>query len=306
MSMTILIAPAAIAVGAFVYFVINWVAASSRYRSATSIEKAQAEIDAAKAREDRKDLAERIRLWLLLKGWYYNLTPLVGMWLLLYLVVGVALNLFGVPNVAAVVMAVPVSFGVAFIALSRLSERRRRAFNRQLLQALRQLAGKIEGGVGPQRALEQITPSLPDPLRSEMSATLETTVASKDLVSALKELSVRYPSRALSMVIAAFEMDRDKGARIEPALRQAAEILDREFELASETAAELSQTKMEFYAIIGIIATITGIMLMGGPAIARQAYHSIGGIIILCAFGAWFAFGVHRAVRIFNKARGEL
>lgn len=306
MNLSFLVVPAAVAFGACVFFIWTWVASRSRYSSATAIERASAEIEDARAREDRPGPRELLRAWLLRKGWYYDLTPLVSLWLLVYVVGGVALSLIGLPTVLTVILALPVSCGVAFISLSRLSDLRRRAFNRQLLQALRQLTGKIEGGVGPQRALEQVTPSLPEPLRGEMTAALEATVASKDLVGALQDLEARFPSRALAMVIAAFEMDRDKGARIEPALRQAGEILEREFELAGETAAELSQTKMEFYGIIGIIGTITLVMLMGGPAIAQQAYHSALGIVILAMFGGWFAVGILRAVRIFNKARGDL
>ena len=220
--------------------------------------------------------------------------------LVMLIMIGLGLN-----AAVAGVLAVAVCFLTVWGILRAIVERKRRLFRRQLLQALTLMASQIEAGSGPKRALEQIVAQLEDPLGEELGAALAQTVASKDLVGALRDLSVRYPSRAFSMFIAAMEIDEMQGGSLAPALRQAAALLSRDFELVEEAQAELSQTRSEFFIVTGIIGFICVFMFEAGGQAAHDAYTSFIGIVILSIFIANFAFGIFRVLKLLSKAKGK-
>lgn len=304
--MSVYILPAAVAFGGFVYFLFSALVAHGSRRRATLIERATAEIEEYRQRQARQPLSDRAKQYLLRHGWNYDLVPLVAIWTFGYILTGIVLEAVGLGQLFAALLAAPVTLWLAAMVLGRLSRQRRRRFTEQLLHAIRQLVAKIEGGSSPQRALEQIAPVMPDPLRQELSEMLEQVLATKDLVGGLRQLADKYPSRAMSMMVAAYEMDHDRGARIEPALRQAAVMLERQFELQAEAVAELSQTKMEFYGVVGIIGAIALGMVLMGPGSTAAAYKTLVGVIVLLASASWFSFGIFRARRIFARAKGDL
>lgn len=301
-----LIALVTLAVGAATYFGVSWLVMARQYRSMTRIEQREAIIKEQAKEQDKKPLPDRVRLWLNKNGWNsQDLTPPIALIAFLYLgvtgaAVGIGLNTFFAP-----LLALPASVGIVATYLGRNAARRRLAFNRQLFHALQLVAGQIEAGSGAQRALEQITPNLQDPLRSELTATLNKTVASKDLIAAMRELEERYPSRALTIFINALEIDRDKGGSIAPALREAADVLQADFELSAEAKSELATTKAEFYGVIGVIGTIIAFVYAQLDPSTYELYLSPLGIALQIAAGGWFALGVTIFLRTINRAGGD-
>lgn len=303
--MNSLVVIAAMCAGGSAYYAYGWYTARKALRSLTAIERANALIEEAKRKDAKPGLKQRLENELVRRGWKGDLALVLGGVTMLYVLISLVLRLFGLGGIAGAVVGLPISVGVVLMGLGSATTRRRRAFNHQLLQALTLLAGQIEGGNGPRRALELIIPSLQDPLRSELIGVMDATVASKNLVGALKDLLVRYPSRALSMFISALEIDEATGGRIEPALRQAADTLQRDFELSAEALAELSQTKAEFIVVVGIIGMVAVSMVTGGDATTKATYTTPVAIAVLLGLAAWFGFGIIRFLRILKKARGD-
>lgn len=288
-----------ICVGFAAYALVGWYYAHSALRSMTAIERANAQIADARRKETRPKPKERLQQELARRGYRGDLTPVLAAMTFVYLISILILRALGVGDLVGVAIALPLSLGVAVAGLSQMVTRRRRKFNVQLLQALTLLAAQVEAGNGAQRAIEQIIPSLQDPIRAELAATMDATVASKDLVGAMRDLERRYPSKAFRMFIAALEIDQAKGGRLEPALRQAAATLQRDFDLSKEAQAEISQTKAEFVAIVGIIGLITVSMVVGGGQTARDAYFNPVGLIFVVIALANFGLGIARALKIF-------
>lgn len=300
-----IILAAALAVAGAAYFTVNWWFARGAWKNATNIQRANARIEEARRRDERGRLRDRLTLALARRGYQGELTPAVIAAGYLYVLCALLLRLVGVGGLVGALGALPVATLAAFGILGQLAARRRRLFRRQLLQALTLLAGQIEAGSGPQRALEQIIPSLQDPLGAELAGVMNATVASKDLVGAMRDLYTRYPSRAFAMFVAALEIDKMQGGSLAPALRQAADILDREFSLGEETRAEISQTRGEFFAMLGILALIAVSMIAGGDETAKAAYRSPLGLIGIVGGGAWAGLGVWMMLRLLNKAKGD-
>ena len=197
----------------------------------------------------------------------------------------------------------PLCVGVVFLVVSRVASRRQLAFQRQLMPALGMLAAQIEAGNGAERALEQILPALEDPLGAELAAALSSTVT-MELVPALEEVARRYPSRAFTLFLAALEVDRLQGGALAPALREASAMLQRQFELSQEAQAEVSQAKMEFYAVGGIVGIIAMTLLSSGDPNVRGAYFSSTGLLGIGVAAVLVLTGIWRASRILKIAKG--
>lgn len=297
---------AALAAGGAAYFIARWYVARRSYRDMTAIERANAQIEEDRRREERLGWRDRIREGLGTAGYRGGLTPVFLAGGFIYLAIAAVLTLIGLQALWGALAAVPIAFGGAFGALQSLESRRRKAFNIQLMQALELLAGQLESGSGINRALEQILPSLNDPLRREFEATLDKTVAAMPLVEAMEELAERYPSRAMGMFVAALELDRRQNANLAPAIRQAAAMLRRNFELTSEGRAELAQTKMEFLIVAAIISGIIVMLVFGGDEQTRDLYRGGPGLIVLAVSVALMVAGFVRARNVFREISEEM
>lgn len=290
----------AAAVGASAYFLVSYVLTRASYRKVSRIDLAYMAIREAEAKQgfNLKDrLVERLRL----AGWSGGLAPIVTATGFLYAACVLAVSVVGVDQNLAIVVGVPLCIGVVYLVVLRISLKRQLAFQRQLMPALSMLAAQIESGNGAERSLEQILPSLEDPLGEELHNALAATVT-MDLVVALREVERRYPSRAFMLFLAALEIDQMQGGALAPALREASAMLQRQFELMQEAQAELAQAKMEFYGVLGIVALITIPLLTSDDPTVRSAYYSPTGITVLLLASLLAAGGIWRAMLIFRKA----
>lgn len=276
-------------------------AAGSRLqvRQMSQIARAQAIIDEHGRKSARLPVKERILLRLSVAGYTGDLPTFGVMTAALFVFVSFGFTLLGFADWQAMIAAVPGTLLVASVVLGRIAAKRRAKFNAQLLQSLDMIAANIAAGTGPQRSIEQVLSTASEPLRSEFRSALDSAVASKDLPAALRDVATRYPSRAFELFIAALEIDRDMGGRIEPALRQASSIMRRNFELEQETASELSQSKAEFWGLIGVIGFMAATLFASSPEGNGPLDTPIGTIITIIAF-CNIGLGIWRAQRLIS------
>ena len=296
---------AAIAVAAFAYFFVSYLFSRSAYKRATLIQRANATIDEAKRREGKVSALDQLRIFLLRNGWAGNLGPVAAGAGFLYLSVTLVMVSLGISSAVAALAAAPACLGASMLAVRMLEDKRQARFRHQLLQLMNQLASQIESGVGVEKALGAIVPQLDNPLGEELERALNETRASKDLIEALGDIAERYQSRALTMLIASLEIDRKIGGSLSPVLRQAASLLEREFELTAEARAEIAQTRGEFYIVAGIILGICFYVMSSSGAVGRAAYSSAVGIVLLILAGANFLLGVLRVLGVLRRAKGR-
>lgn len=299
--MTLLVA---LAVGGAAYFAVSFLLTKISYRRVTKsrLQLAYLAIEEAE-RGSGPSLRERIADRLVIAGWYGGLPPIVLAASFLYALCVLGMYVVGFNQIVGVVVAVPACVGVVSIIVIRVSTKRQLAFQRQLMPALGMLASQIEAGNGAERALEQILPSLEDPLGAELHAALAATVT-MELVPSLQEVARRYPSRAFTLFLAALEVDRLQGGALAPALREASSMLQRQFELSQEAQAEVSQAKVEFYTVGGIILMIAATLLSSDDPSIKDAYYSPTGFVALGIGFGLAGIGVWRAMRILREAKG--
>ena len=288
----------------FVFFLVNYLFSRFSYKNATLIERTNAEIAASQRRSRRKDLRTRWSAFTARFGWGGSGGVILAVAGFLYAALVLILLSFGIASAIAATAALPVCAVASWVGVRIFDDRRQDSFRRQLLGALNLVIGQMESGSGAQRALEQIVPQLENPLREELERVLGEARASKDLVSAMRDMEKRYPSRALSMVVAAYEIDQLIGGSLVPVLRQSAELLEREFSLTSEALAEVAQTRMEFYIVTAIILGIAVFMVTGSGA-ASGAFLQPTGIVVLAVAGGNFLLGIYRVLRLLGSVKGQ-
>jgi len=287
------------------FFLVRGIQGKAALRSMTNLEVLRAERDAATARENRMPARQRANEMLRRNGYDGDLFPVVAAMGFLYLFAIVLLRVIGLAYPYGAFVALPAAVGIAGSVVAVAARRRRRKFNQQLVELLDLLASQVASGHGAHKALTIVVPTMQEPLRAEMSGVLEDYRATKDLVGALTLLAEKYPSRAMAMFVSALEIDRAEGQAIGPALKQAADLLKRDFALAAEANAEISQTRGEFFGVIGILGLIAGKMIFGSGSQAGHAYTSGVGLIVLVVGFANVLFGIWRFLRLLNSARGD-
>jgi len=179
-------------------------------------------------------------------------------------------------------------------------------FNKQLMQALDLFAAQLKSGLSSVRAMEQVLPSLPQPLRGELAVALERYRTGALLGDSLAEVYDLYPSRAMQMLVVSVRIDEERGGRMADALEQAAENVRRDFELGAEAQAELAQERGQFYGIVGILGFFTYFTIGRADPAAREAYMTMPGLGVLAVAVGNAAFGIIRTLRVFAKAKGDL
>ncbi len=285
------------------YFVVMWFVARKELAARSEIERRKAAID--RANRERVNVRAKLHLIASHNGWNGDLSVIAVALIFLYAVVVAALSLINVQGWLAPIIAVPVSVMAVMWAAASTAQRRRSAFNRQLVQALDLLVAQLQSGVSAQLALERIVPNLPDPLRSEFDTALVRKRANLELSDAIAEVANRYPSRAMTMLVASLRIDEKRGAKMSLALDQAAASVRRDFELRSEADAEVAQERMQFFGIVGIVGGIALFLFARGSESQQDALMSPMGLTFVGIAAANFAFGVVRVLRMLAKAKGE-
>lgn len=296
----------ALAAAATAFFAARWLFDIQAERSKTEIQKRREQIDFERVQAERKTFKERIVDTADTYGWEGGLTlPLAAIGFV-YLVTAAGLTLLGIDGVVGIIVAVPASIALVTGAAKAAQTKRRRQFNRQLVQALELFASQLRAGAGPKRSIALVVSSLPEPLQTEMAWVVSQSDTNRSLGDALAELGQRYPSKAMRLFVAAIRIDEIQGAEIAPALEQAADTVRKEFELSSEAQAELAQSRYEFFGILGLMGFILWLLVGNADPTTKAVYTSPTGIMWLTIGAANFAFGIWRVMRILNRARGDI
>jgi tight adherence protein B len=285
------------------YFAAMWLIARWELASRSDVERRRDSI--AAANRERLSFRERIKRTAGQYGWRGDLTLLVFGLLFFYVLIIAALTLVGISGWIAPIVAVPTAVLIVLWSASSNTQRRRAAFDRQLVQALDLLVSQLQSGTSAGLALERIVPNLPDPLRSEFDDALARNRASMELSEAIAEVAERYPSRAMHMLVAAIRIDEKRGAKMSAALEQAANSVRRDFELRAESEAEVAQERMQFFGIVGIVGGIAVYLLARGSVDQREALLSPTGLVLFGLAATNFVFGIIRVMRMLAKAKGE-
>lgn len=306
MPMMLLTLGSVIAFAGATFFFLRWLHMRSGYQAMSVVERRYAEITDRTETLERKEhgFAARLQADLLAATGGNGYSLLVALASIAYLVFVVVLSVIGLPTVYALGVAIPLVVISGRVTSVALAGRRRRAFKQQMIELLDGLAGQVKT-TGPARALEIVVPTMPNPLRGEMTKVIDSYRSGADLLEGLRELSERYPSRAFDVFLAALEIDQREGKAIGSALRQASTMLKRDFALQSEAESEIAGARWEFLGVAGMILLIAAVMIFKSSPENKAAYLKPIGLGVLAVAAGWYSVGVYRFWRLLERIGGS-
>ncbi len=276
-----------------------------RISSRSRLEVLREALDASEAGVvEKASVTERFQDYLASNGWDGKLTPIVAVAGLLYTVVAVGLRIVGLNSLVAGLVAAPAMILVVFAATKKVHSRRKAKFEEQLLGALYDIANEMEKNQSPEAAIRTVLPGLDSPVRNQFEAAVNRAGVSQELVTELAKIADVYPSKALDMFLHALKMNDASPTALAPAIRQAAEILRTNADLAAEGAAETSQARAEMYGLLGIVGIITLSIFKSLDGEMRASLLSGPGLAIVLVGAAWMLFGLYRSFRMLKAAEG--
>ena len=230
-------------------------------------------------------------------GWHGPTSPLIWIGVFSFLLVAVALAAVGIGGIFGVVVAAPMTGLLGLMIATVTRTRRQRAFQRQLVGAFDNLAAKLRAGSSPSRAFEDLAPTLPEPLRSEVLRALDAHRSSVPLSEAMEAVARRYPSRPMTLFVTALRVGEQRGGAIAPAIEMSAATIREDFELRAEAQSEVAQERAQFYGIAGLIGFLAITTIGRSSPEAREAFFSPVGLIVLLIGVGNYALGVFLVLR---------
>lgn len=287
----------------FAYFLFVYIYNKIAMRKLGYVALRNAQIAEELYLERRGSRKERIARWLRDAGYDKDPWPLALLGAGSYFFLAAGLNLVGVSPVLALIVAAPGALVVAMIVIKTTKRRADARIPQQTVQLLRNAVTHLESGSTPQQAFQKSAQLLDNPLRRELLDALAARVGTEPLAHTLQPIADRHPSQAMSLMLAALEVNDKVGSRLAPTLKQAELVVEQQLELSAEATAEVSQAKGEFIGVATLIGLIGLAMVAAAGESAREAYLSPLGLFALTLGIGNFAFGVFRILRTLNKAK---
>jgi tight adherence protein C len=183
-------------------------------------------------------------------------------------IIGVALAASlgkSVLSIAAVACAL--GYMIPTIVIKRLATARQRRIKAELPDVLALLVVSLEAGIGFNEVIKLVgreSERQGRALGQELSATAAQMTAGRSLEDSLKELGERCGVNEVKSLVALAIQSEKVGARLAPALRASAELLNSQRRLAAEEAAHKTAVKMLIPLVFLILPALLLIVL--GPA----------------------------------------
>ncbi len=175
--------------------------------------------------------------------------------------------------------------------LARLQRRRRRAFDRQLVDALMTMGNSLRAGFSIRQAFEMVVREGQNPIAQEFGLLLQQTRMGVPFDEALDALARRVGSEDLDLMVVAIETARQTGGNITEVFDRLASTIRERSRVAGRLRSLTAQGRLQA-AVVGMMPLLLGGMLtLVDPALMRNFVHhpiglaAIGVVIVLETVG---------------------
>lgn len=193
-------------------------------------------------------------------------------------------------NVASVIIALAIPLGFSRW-LDHLRLKRIEDFIAQLPEVARLLANAASAGLSVRRGLELAAREMAEPAATEIAVVVGELGVGRDLEHALAGLSLRLPSRELSVLMQTIVIQAKVGGALATALSGVAGALDERKELRREIRTVVMGSVFGGYAVLGIAIASVLLLNLLAPGVLDDMATSLIGQIVLIVAGGLFAAG---------------
>ena len=225
---------------------------------------------------------------------------LVVLYALALAVLPLSLLAFGI-SLPIVCAGVAVLLAAPRALLRRLAARRRLAIERELPDALGQVAGSMRAGATFIGAIQSMVDESHGPLGQEFGLLLREVRVGARLEQALDDLGERVQSEEMDLVVAAALISLEVGGNLAEILGRLSGTIRRKLEMEGKVRTLTAQGVLQGRVVTALPFGLLGVLLVIEPAAARPIFTSLlgwcflGTMIVLQSVGAIL---IRRIVRI--------
>jgi tight adherence protein B len=211
---------------------------------------------------------------------------------------GAALAAAVVRSPIAAVLAAAGIVGAAAVIVRSADRRRLARVESQLPGVAQQLAAALSAGLSLRQALTRAARDAPDPLRTELAATVSELEVGTRLEAALEALADRVPVHDLGIMVTAILVQRRTGGNLARALATLSGRLEERAQLARELRGATAQARMTAW-LVAVLPVGGGLMTeLAAPGTLARTLGQGPGPAILIAATLLYAGGVVAIRRI--------
>lgn len=205
-----------------------------------------------------------------------------------------------VKSPVAAIVAIALVAGVAWYLPSRRANKRIKAIQEQLPDALSLIAASVEGGQTFQRSIDMYRRDARPPLSAELDRVMAEVVVGSDLVVALENMAERSGVEDLKWAVEAVRIQQSTGGRLAPILKTLADFMRTRQEVRREVQTLSAEGRMSGYVLFAIPVFLVVALELKDPGYLQPMEHGAGLIVLiftagLMALGFWI---VRRMVNI--------
>jgi tight adherence protein B len=291
----------AVAVGAATFVVARWAAVrahrsalrrrvAGQLRPASTAAAREADGPQLIARLERlfagtESRLGRTSLWLrleeLLERAGVSRRPAEVVWLVAAVLCVVALVAAAAAGAAAglllALLLVPAS-GYAYLQLR--ARRRLAAFDEQLPELLRDVAGSLRAGHSLTQALEAVASEAPAPAREELGRALGEMRLGRGLDEALETMTLRLPSKELRYVLTAITIQRQVGGSLASLFELVTDTVYQRQRFERKVRSLTASGRLSAVVLIGLPFAMAALLELLNPSYLRPLAHGIGPLLV--------------------------
>lgn len=189
------------------------------------------------------------------------------------------------------------SLGLVSPYLRRRVNKRRRAFEAQLPDALSLIASSLTAGHTFLRAIQMMCEESGPPLSEEFSRVVSETRLGDPVAESVQRMAGRLQIRDVDMVVQAIRIQQTVGGRLADLLHTLADVIRARDEVRREVQVLTAEGRMSAYVLTGMVPLLFGVIRVTNPRYIEPLYSGWG-LVLLGGCGLFVVTGLFVILRM--------
>jgi tight adherence protein B len=194
-------------------------------------------------------------------------------------------------SLAVVVLGVMAGI-LPVLHVSRLRQKRLRAFNAQLPDTLDLLSRSLSVGHAFSESLNQVAGEMPDPIAQEFRITFEEQKLGLSIKMALDRMSERVPLLDLRLCITAMHIQRETGGNLAEILEKVSHTIRERYKIMEDFRTMTTSSRLSGWILCGLPFALVFLLTLFNPEYMAVLVHDTRGHYVIGFALIWQMFGM--------------
>jgi tight adherence protein B len=185
-----------------------------------------------------------------------------------------------ITSLPAALIGLFLGLGLPHLAVSRMGNRRVRAFNELFPDAIDLMVRALRSGLPISEAIVGAGQEIADPVGCELRLVESGMRLGRDLEALLWDIAKRIDTPEFRFFIIALSVQRETGGNLAETLSNLAEALRRRRQMRAKVRAMSSETRATTMILGGLPVVVVGLLMMTSPDYLKPLFHDLRGHIL--------------------------